>query len=179
MTDSFDPYNKKHMGCFGELCASEKNYSREVQDEYAISSYKKAINAAKSGLFDREITPLEVKGKQTVLVTSDEEPDKVKFEKIPKLKPVFEKEGTITAANASKLNDGASALVLASEEKAKKFTPLAKIIAHCSFAGDPKWFTTAPIGAIKKVIKMAGLELKDIDLFEINEAFASQGLGLY
>lgn len=172
----WDPYNDKHMGNFGELCAREKNYSREAQDEFAIESYKKAISATKNNLFKNEIAHVEYKNKKELIkVALDEEPKKVLFDKIPKLRPVFEKEGTITAANASKLNDGASALVLMSETRAKKLKikPMAKVITHASYASDPAWFTTAPIGAIEKVLKASNLDVKDIDLWEINEAFAS------
>ncbi len=175
----WDPYNNQHMGNFGELCAREKNYSRKAQDEFAIESYKKSINAIKNGLFDNEIVPVEYKNKKEVIkITEDEEPKKVMFEKIPKLKPVFEQEGTITAANASKLNDGAAVLILMSEERAKKLSlkPIAKIVAHGSFAADPSWFTTAPIGAVKKVLDLAKMKPDQIDLWEINEAFAAQAM---
>lgn len=175
----WDPYNDQHMGNFGELCAREKNFSRQRQDEFAIESYNKALAATKNNLFENEIVPVEYKSKKnTIKVTCDEEPEKVLFNKIPKLRPVFEKDGTITAANASKLNDGASALTLMSQEKAKKLSvkPMAKIITHASYASDPKWFTTAPIGAIEKVLKASNLSVKDVDLWEINEAFASVAL---
>ncbi len=175
----WDPYNNQHMGSFGELCAKEKKYSRESQDEFAIESYKRAIAATEKDLFKNEIVSVEYENKkELVKVTCDEEPKKVLFDKIPKLRTVFEKDGTITAANASKLNDGASALVLMSEDQAKKLAikPMAKIIAHASHASDPAWFTTAPIGAVEKVLKASRLDANDIDLWEINEAFASVAL---
>lgn len=171
----WDPYNNMHMGNCGEICAKEFNFTREAQDAFAIDSYKKAQEAQKNGAFKNEIVPVEVQaGKQTVLVDSDEEPGKARFDKVPELKPAFDKAGTITAANASKLNDGAAALVVASGDyaKSKNLKPIAKIVAHASFAQDPKWFTTAPAGAIKKALTKANLKASDIDLWEINEAFA-------
>ena len=167
----WDAYNEMHMGSCAELLASERKYSRELQDEYAVKSYKKAQNAINEGLFSNEIICVNDEG----MMINDEEPGRAKFEKIPLIKPAFEKNGTITAANASKLNDGAAALLLASEEKVKKYNikPIAKIIAHCSFAHEPKWFTTAPSKAIEKVLNISGLSKKDIDIWEINEAFAA------
>ena len=171
----WDPYNNMHMGNCGEICAKEFNFTREAQDEFAIESYKKAQASQKDGAFKNEIVGIEVQaGKQTVLVDSDEEPSKAKFDKIPELRPAFDKTGTITAANASKLNDGAAALVISSGEyaKSKNLKPIAKIVSYASFAQDPKWFTTAPAGAIKKALTKANLKAQDIDLWEINEAFA-------
>ena len=167
----WDAYNEMHMGSCAELLASERNYSRILQDNYAVKSYEKAQNAISEGLFSDEIISVNDDG----MMIYDEEPGRAKFEKIPLLKPAFEKNGTITAANASKLNDGAAALLLASERKVKKYNikPIAKIIAHCSFAHDPKWFTTAPSKAIEKVLNMSGLSKNDIDIWEINEAFAA------
>mgnify|MGYP001317203173 FL=1 len=167
----WDAYNEMHMGSCAELLASERNYSRILQDNYAVKSYEKAQNAISEGLFSDEIISVNDDG----MMIYDEEPGRAKFEKIPLLKPAFEKNGTITAANASKLNDGAAALLLASERKVKKYNikPIAKIIAHCSFAHDPKWFTTAPSRAIEKVLNMSGLSKNDIDIWEINEAFAA------
>ena len=165
----WDAYNKMHMGSCAELLASERKYSRKLQDEYTIKSYKKAQNAIIEGLFSNEIISV-----NEGLMIDDEEPARAKFEKIPIIKPAFEKNGTITAANASKLNDGAAALLLASREKVKQYNlkPIAKIIAHCSFAHDPKWFTTAPSKVIEKVLDISGLSKNDIDIWEINEAFA-------
>ena len=171
----WDVYNQFHMGNAAELCARTCNIPREAQDEYAILSYKRAQEAQAKGWFKEEIVPVEVKQKKTtVIVDTDEEPGRAKFDKIPQLKPVFEKEGTVTAANASKINDGAAAVMVMSESKAQELgiQPMARIIAHEAFAQDPEWFTTAPAGSIKKVLDKAGMKLEDIDLFEINEAFA-------
>lgn len=171
----WDPYNNIHMGSCGEVCAKEYQLSRESQDAFAIESYKRAQTAISQGYFNNEITPIDVSsGKLKTTFSIDEEPSKAKFEKIPDLKPAFEKTGSITAANASKINDGAAALVIASSDYTQKnsLKPIAKIISYASFAQDPKWFTTAPVGAIKKALSKASLEIKDIDLWEINEAFA-------
>ena len=171
----WDVYNKMHMGNAGELCAEEYNISREDQDEYAIMSYKRALAAQENGWFKDEIVPVEIKTRKgSVVVDVDEEPAKVNFDKVKTLRTVFKKDGTVTAANASSIDDGASALVVTSETKAQELgaKPLAKIIAHDSFAQEPEWFTTAPIHAIKKVLQKAGMQLDDIELFEINEAFA-------
>ena len=172
----WDVYNDFHMGNAGELCARECGISREEQDEFAVLSYKRALEAIEKGYFKEEIVPVPVpqpKG-ETILVTEDEEPKKVIFEKIPKLKPAFDPNGTITPANASKINDGASALVLMSKEKADELgiKPLARVVAYTSAAKDPAWFTTAPVDAIEKVLKKANMKKEDIDLFEVNEAFA-------
>jgi len=171
----WDVYNKVHMGIAGELCATEEKFSREEQDAFAIKSYEKSINAQKEGWFKSEIAPIEIQDRSGVIVVdTDEEPGKVRFDKIPTLKPVFKKDGTITAANASSIDDGAAAIVVASEEYANQnnLKPIAKIIAHCSHGQSPEWFTTAPTTAIQKVLKKANMKLEDIDLFEINEAFA-------
>ena len=171
----WDVYKQIHMGNAGELCAAECNFSREEQDEFAIMSYKRALAAHENGWFKDEIVPVEIKGRKgTVVVDRDEEPAKVNFEKIKTLRTVFKKDGTVTAANASSIDDGASAVVVTSDEKAAQMgvKPLAKIIAHESHAQEPDWFTTAPIEAIKKVLKKANMKLEDIELFEINEAFA-------
>ncbi len=177
----WDPYHDFQMGKAGEICAREYKISREEQDAFAVKSYKKALRALKEGWFKEETLPVEVKtGKKTFLVTEDEEPGKVIFEKIPHLKPVFEKSGSITPANASKINDGAGALLLASKTyiKSEKKKPLARIIAGASFSKEPKHFTTAPVQAVRDSLKNAGLKLSDIDLFEINEAFAVQTLAV-
>ncbi len=172
----WDPYNNFHMGNAAEICSREFSFTREAQDQFAIESYKKAHAAQAAGLFKSEITEVVIeskKGPQTVSV--DEEPTKALFDKMPGLKPAFEKDGTITAANASKINDAGAAVVLMSESEAKKrnLRPLAKIVSYGTFAQDPKYFTTAPVGAIKKSLEMASLKISDIDLFEINEAFAN------
>jgi len=167
----WDVYKQIHMGNAGELCAEECNFTREDQDEFAIMSYKRALAAQENGWFKDEIVPVEIKGRKgTVVVDTDEEPGKVNFDKVKALRTVFKKDGTVTAANASSIDDGASALVVASEAKAEELgaKPLAKIIAHESHAQEPDWFTTAPIEAIKKVLAKANMKLEDIELFEIN-----------
>lgn len=172
----WDVYNQVPMGDAAELCASECAISRESQDEYAIESYKRAQHAQAQGWFADEIVPVTVKGRKgDVIIDTDEEPSKVNFDKLTALKPVFKKDGTVTAANASTINDGAAALLIASEEAIKPLTPqgpLARIVSQGSFAQDPLWFTTSPVEAIRRVVAKAGLKLEDIDLFEINEAFS-------
>jgi acetyl-CoA C-acetyltransferase len=172
----WDVYNDYHMGSAAELCATDCNISREEQDAYAIESYNRAQKAQKEGKFIDEITPVELKDKKgdIAFFAQDEEPQTVKFEKIPTLKPVFKKDGTVTAANASTLNDGAAALVLMSREKADELgiKPLARIIAHADAQQAPEWFTTAPSKAIPLALHRAGLSADQIDFFEINEAFS-------
>lgn len=171
----WDVYNNVHMGTCAEACAKEFNFSREELDEFAVNSYKKALEAQKTGKFKEEIIDVKVKaGREEVVVNIDEEPGKVKFDKIPSLKPVFDKNGVVTAANASSINDGAAALLIMSEEKAQELgiKPLVEIIAQSSAAKAPMQFTTAPADAIKKGLKKANLKISDIDLFEINEAFS-------
>ena len=172
----WDVYNDYHMGSAAELCASECNISREAQDEYAIASYTKAQAAQADGRFMDEIVPVEITDRKgaVTLISVDEEPAAVKFEKIPGLKPVFKKDGTVTAANASTLNDGAAALVLMSAEKAAELglTPLAKIVGYADAQQAPEWFTTAPAKAIPLALAKANIELNDVDYFEINEAFS-------
>jgi acetyl-CoA C-acetyltransferase len=171
----WDPYNNQHMGNCGELCAKEKGFTRAIQDEFAIRSFQRANAAWKEGKFKDEIAPVEIEGKKgdKVVVDTDEGPAKVNYEKIPQLKPVFDKAGTVTAANASSLNDGASAVVIMSAEKAKTLgvKPLAKIVAYAGFAQDPQWFTTAPAEGMRRVLKKAGWSVGEVDLFEVNEAF--------
>jgi len=177
-----DVYNDMAMGNIAEKCARECAIPRESQDEFAVLSYSRAQDAQKEGRFKKEIVPVELAGAkgQTTLVTDDEDPSKTNFEKIPKLKPVFMKDGTVTAANASNISDGAAALVLmsASVAAAKGVKPLARIVAFASTAKDPEWFTTAPADVIPKVLKRGGFTLADIDLFEINEAFAVVALAV-
>ena len=172
----WDVYNNYHMGNAGELCAKEYNISREAQDEYAIESYKRAQNAIESGKFNEEVVPVEIPQRKgdPIVVDKDEEPYRVKFEKIPSLRPVFQKEGTVTAANASTINDGAAALVLASKEAVEKYglKPIAKIVSYADAALAPEWFTMAPSEAMPKALKKAGLSIADIDAFEVNEAFS-------
>lgn len=172
----WDVYNDYHMGSAAELCATDCHISREDQDAYAIQSYERAQKAIAEGKFKAEIIPIEVKDRKgnSTFVSDDEEPANVKFDKIPSLRPVFKKDGTVTAANASTLNDGAAALVLMSKEKAEELglKPLAKILAYADAQQAPEWFTTAPSKAIPKALQKAGLSVDDIDLFEINEAFS-------
>ena len=171
----WDPYNDVHMGFCAEETAREFSISRAAQDEYAISSYKKAAAAWESGLFKNEIVPVPIKGRKgEILVVKDEEFTNVDFSKVPKLRGAFDKQGTVTAANSSTLNDGASALVLASERYVKKnnIMPLARIVSMGDAATDPKKFTIAPSIAIPIALKKANLSIKDISLFEINEAFS-------
>lgn len=172
----WDVYNDFHMGNAGEICAKECNISREQQDEFAIESYKRAINAHKKGYFKNEIVEIKVKGRNgdVTKVIMDEELERVNFDKIPHLKPVFDNKGTITAANASSINDGAAAVLLMSEDKAKELDlkPIARIKSSASAAKAPEWFTTAPSDAIPIALKRADLKKNDVDLFEINEAFS-------
>jgi len=178
----WDVYNDFHMGNAAELCARECNISRNDQDEYSIMSYQRALEAQKAGKFKEEIVQVSIPQRKgdPIIVDTDEDPTKVRFDKIPTLKPVFIKEGTVTAANASSINDGAAAVVLVAEEKAKELglDPMAKICAQASAAKKPEWFTTAPADAIKKNLKKANLNTSDIDLFEINEAFAVVSLAV-
>ncbi|OFZ81379.1 MAG: acetyl-CoA acetyltransferase [Bdellovibrionales bacterium RIFOXYD1_FULL_55_31] len=172
----WDPYNNQHMGSCAELCAKEKNLSRKDQDDFAIESFKRSQEAQKSGKFRDEIASVEVPGRkgEVTKVDSDEGPSKGQFDKIPTLKPVFDKNGTVTAANASTINDGAAALVLMSSEKAQQLglKPLARIVSYASHAQEPVWFTTAPADAMRKAMSKANWTVKDVDLFEVNEAFA-------
>lgn len=171
----FDPYGQAHMGTFGELCAREHGFSREAQDEYAHQSYKKALKAEEQGWLRDEIVPVSIKVRgEEKIVNVDEEPSRYVAEKFAGLKPAFDPKGSITAANSSKISDGSAALVLASEEQAHTLNiPLkARIIASATFAHDPQWFTTAPVNAIKMALKNASLTTKDIQCYEINEAFS-------
>ena len=169
----WDVYNNIHMGSCAEMLSRDRNYTRKQQDDFSIKSYQRAQEAQEKGYFKNEITPLTNSKGDSIAI--DEEPGKANFEKMPMIKPVFEKDGTITAANASKLNDGAAAVVLMSADSVEKYSlkPIARILSHCSFAHDPKWFTTAPGKAIDKVLNKSGLSKQDIDLWEINEAFAA------
>ena len=175
-----DVYNKVPMGNCAELCAKEYNISREDQDNFAITSYTRAAAAWKSGKFHNEIVPVSVPQRKgdPILVSEDEEYKNVFLDKIPGLKPAFDKEGTITAANASTLNDGASALVLASAEAVEKYglKPIAKIVSYADAAQAPEWFTTAPSLAVPKALEKAGLKTSDVDYWELNQAFSVVGL---
>ncbi len=179
----WDVYNDFHMGNAAELCSEECSISREEQDELAISSYKRSQKAIESGKFKEEIVPVEIPQKKgdPIVVDTDEEPYRVKFDRIKTLRPVFVKDGTVTAANASTINDGAAALVLMSESKAKELNikPLAKIIAQASAAKKPEYFTKAPSDAIEKVLAKANMKIDDIDIFEVNEAFAVVALAAH
>lgn len=172
----WDVYNDYHMGEAAELCASTHNITREAQDEFAINSYKKAQAAAADGKFKPSIIPVTIPQRrgEPVVVDADEEPHKVKFEKIPKLRPAFIKEGTVTAANASTLNDGAACLVLASAEAVEKLglKPIAKVTGYADAAKAPEWFTIAPSEAIPKAMAKAGVSHDQVDAYEINEAFS-------
>jgi len=173
----WDPYKDQHMGNCAELCVAKYKFTREEQDAFSLESYQRAQNAAKSGAFADEIAPVEVPQKKggPLRIDADEEPFSAPLEKMPTLKPSFQKDGTVTAANSSKINDGAAALVVTSEEtaRAKGWKPIARIVAHAGVAQAPEWFTTAPVGAIQKLLKKTGLTVADIDLWEINEAFAA------
>jgi len=171
----WDVYNNYHMGNAGELCAKEKGFTREQQDEVAINSYKRAAAAWEAGNFNDEIVPVTIKTRKgEVVVSEDEEYKSVRFDKIPTLRPVFQKDGTVTAANASTLNDGASALILMSGEKVKELgiKPIAKLVGYGDAAHEPEWFTTAPAKAVNKALAKAGLNKDDINYWELNEAFA-------
>jgi len=172
----WDPYGDKHMGSCAETCARHYAFSREEQDAFARESYERAIRATENGWFADEITAVETaarKGSPTI-VDRDEEPFRADLAKMASLRPAFDKDGTVTAANASKINDGGAALVVASASRAAALgvRPLARIVAHAGVAQQPEWFTTAPVGAIRAVLARAGLALENIDLFEVNEAFA-------
>ena len=175
-----DVYNKTHMGLCAEICAEEMNFTREEQDDFAIESYKKSANSWANNLFSNEVISVTIPQRKgdDLIISEDEEYKKVLLEKIPNLRPVFKKEGTITAANASTINDGASALILMSKEKADelKLKPLAKIKSYSDAAQEPEWFTTAPAKALPIALKKASLNIDEIDLFELNEAFSVVGL---
>ncbi len=170
----WDPYQNYHMGNAGELCNTEYKITREDQDNYARESYLRTQKAYENGYFNNELVPVEIPGKQVVTVTEDEEYKKVNFEKMATLRPAFAKDGTITAANASKINDGAAAVVLMEGEKMKQLglKPVAKVISFADASQNPEWFTTTPVKAMAKALEKAGLQVSDIDYFEINEAFS-------
>ena len=174
-----DVYNNSAMGNFAELCAKECNISREEQDAFAIESYKRSLAAWEAGMFANEVVPVEIVTKKgTIFFTKDEEPFNVKFDKIPELKPAFIKDGTVTAANASTMNDGAAALVLMSKEKADALgiKPLAIIKSYADAEQAPEWFTTTPSIAVPKAVTKAGLKMNDIEFVELNEAFSVVGI---
>jgi len=171
-----DPFKKNMMGNVAEICAKKYNFSREQQDEYAINSYKRAQAAYEKGQFKDEIIPVEIpqRGGESKWVMEDDEYKNIKWDKVATVKPAFEKEGTVTAVNASKINDGAAAIVLMSKEKMESLglKPIAKVIGYADAEQDPDWFTTTPAIAIPAAVKRAGLQMSDIDFFEINEAFS-------
>ncbi len=171
----WDPYSNQHMGNCAELCAKEKNFSRAAQDEFAAESYRRALEAQKNGSFKAEIVPVEIADRKgTIKVEQDEEPGRGNIEKLAGLRPAFQKDGTVTAGNASSINDGAAALVLMSADEAKKrgAKVLAKLVSWGYHAQAPEWFTTAPAGAIQSALERAKRDAKQVDLWEINEAFA-------
>jgi acetyl-CoA C-acetyltransferase len=171
-----NPYDKQAMGSFGELCSEKYGFTREDQDAFAAESVRRAQAAVAGGTFKDEIAPVTVAGRKgDVLIDTDEQPGKCDIAKIPTLRPAFKKDGTITAASSSSINDGAAALVLMSDEEARKLgaAPLARIVAHSTHSQAPEWFTTAPVEAIRKVLDKAGWKVGDVDLFEVNEAFAT------
>jgi acetyl-CoA C-acetyltransferase len=173
LEDAYEP--GRAMGTFGEQCAEKYQFTREAQDAFAIASVQRAKAATESGAFAAEITPVTVKTRSgEVTVSIDEGPGKVKLDKVTSLKPAFKKDGTITAASSSSINDGAAALVLARASTAKALgaKPIARIVGHATFAQAPEWFTTAPVGAVQKLLKNIGWSVKDVDLWEVNEAFA-------
>src|SRR6266446_9280908 len=171
----WDVYNNIHMGTCGDRCAEKYSFSRQQQDDFAVASFKRALEAASKGWFAQEIEPVQVKaGRETISVAEDETPKKFNEEKLRKLRPAFGEKGTITAGNASSINDGAAAMVVISAEKARALNvkPQARILGYATFSREPEWFTLAPIGAIGKLLKMLSLGVSDVGLFEINEAFA-------
>lgn len=176
----WDVYHNNHMGDSAELCASEKTITRADQDTFAKQSYARALASIESGKFKSEITPVPYSaGKEKKILDKDEEPFRAKLDKFQELKPAFVKDGTVTAANASSLSDGAAAVVLCSADYAKKHSlkPIARVVAQASYAREPEWFTLAPVGAIQGVLKKAGKTASEIDLYEINEAFSVVALG--
>jgi acetyl-CoA C-acetyltransferase len=171
----WDVYNNVHMGACGDQCARAYNFTRQRQDDFAIESFKRAMAAASSGAFVDEIVPVEAPaGRSTVLVSDDETPKKFNEEKLRQLKPAFGKEGTITAGNASSINDGAASIVVLSADRARALgvKPQARILGYATAAREPEWFTTAPIGAISRLLDQLAIKVSDVDVFEINEAFA-------
>ena len=171
----WDIYNDKHMGNCAEMCAEKYKITRQEQDDYAINSYKRSQESISSKRFSDEIIPVEISTKKgIIIIDEDEEPKRVSFEKLKTLKAVFEKEGSVTAGNASTINDGAAACLVMSSKRADELElkPIANIINHCSFSHSPEWFTTAPIHSTRKLLDKVQMDIKDIDLFEINEAFS-------
>ena len=173
LEDAYEP--GRSMGTFGEDCAAKYDFTREQQDAFAMTSVKRAQHAIEAGSFKSEIAPVTVKDRKGErVVDTDEGPGRINVEKIPSLKPAFKKDGTVTAASSSSINDGAAAMVLMRESTARQLgcTPLARIVSHATHAQEPEWFATAPIGATEKALKKAGWQVSDVDLWEVNEAFA-------
>jgi acetyl-CoA C-acetyltransferase len=171
----WDVYNNMHMGSCGDRCAEKFGFTRQQQDDFAVASFKRAIDASAKGIFAHEIVPVEVKaGREVTSVAEDETPRKFNEEKLRKLRPAFGEKGTITAGNASSINDGAAAVVVVSAEKVKALglKPQARILGYVTYSREPEWFTLAPIGAVAKLMHLLSLRITDVDLFEINEAFA-------
>ncbi len=171
----WDVYNNVHMGLCGDKTAEKYGFTRQQQDEFAVASFKRALEAMQKGIFAEEIEPVQVKaGKEMVTVAEDENPKKFNEEKLRKLRPAFGEKGTVTAGNASSINDGAAAVMVVSEEKVKQWElkPQARILGYTTFAREPEWFTLAPVGAIDKLLKRLSLKVEQVDLFEINEAFS-------
>jgi acetyl-CoA C-acetyltransferase len=172
----WDVYNNLHMGLFGDRCAAKYGFTREQQDDFAIASYKRALAAMSSGVFAEEIVPVEVvAGKTTLVVKEDEEPKRFAEDKFRQLRPAFGKDGTVTAGNASSVNDGAAAVVVLSAERAKALAvkPQAKVLGYATASMEPEWFTVAPVGAIRKLLDAVSWKVADVELFEINEAFSA------
>jgi acetyl-CoA C-acetyltransferase len=171
----WDVYNKVHMGQCGERCAEKYGFTREHQDEFAVASFQRALDAIKQGRFVAEIEAIPVRaGKETVVAAEDENPRKFNEEKLRKLRPAFGEKGTVTAGNASSINDGAAAVVVVSPEKshALGLKPFARILGYATYSREPEWFTIAPVGALQRLFKQLSLKVSDVDLFEINEAFS-------
>ena len=171
-----NPYDGQMMGGFGEKCAAKYDFTREQQDDFSRASVERANKATEDGSFANEITPVTVKSRKgDIEIATDEEPGRINVEKIPDLRPAFAKDGTITAASSSKISDGGAALLLMSADNAAQrgVQPLARIVAHATHSQEPEWFTTAPVGALKKVLERAGWSADEVDLYEINEAFAT------
>lgn len=172
----WDVYNDLHMGTCGDRCATHCSFSRQQQDDFAVASYRRALEAQQNGAFAKEIVPVEIKSRKgTVVVDKDEEPGRFNEEKLRQLKPAFGSDGTVTAGNASSINDGAAAIVVLSESKLRELgvSPQARIIGYSTFSREPEWFTLAPVGAVGKLMKCLGWSAEQVDLFEVNEAFSS------
>lgn len=172
----WDPYGDKHMGSCAELCAAKYDYSREQQDDYSRESYRRALEAQESGAAAEEIVPVDIPSRKgdASRVELDEEPGRVRLEKMPQLRPAFQEDGTVTAANSSKINDGAAALIVAGADRARELgiEPMARVVGQASFAQDPDWFTTSPVAVVRNLLERQQFSAEDIDLWEVNEAFA-------